>query len=633
MNKIMFFALLAVGLWVVAPLPAQITVPGTASNLTDALNQAASNPGSTITITANLEEDNTYFVGTPVTIQGQTPGITLRGIHLLLTASNITLKDLTINGKLTGGARTNTSFMVVVGSGQSNILIENCTIINPATGTGDGVLYSGGAPTASLGGESSCVRVDTSNNVTIRDCNFVNDDDGLPNIVGIDITAQTPGNGPILIENNRFFADARNIQISCPHRNITIRGNTFLGENLGSENGGGSIFLATDFGTDDSGPRGTPIRDLVIEGNTFGVLADGINHANNAINLHGPIDGVYIRNNTFNVDILSESVYAAVYGTGLTITDNIIGADANGTGSLIIQSTSVDLIYPEPGLRMDGVLIRNNDFPGVPGGTAIGFGELVYNALVEKNNITDCPIYGVWSYYQPSEFMVRNNTFTRCGTQNGNVDAAVLVQSENCGVVGNAMIDCRDGVSMDPENLVRDANVEIASNNLLIAYNYMLRPTRYGVEDTNGSDTFADVLAQNVRIINNTIVFPGVGHLSLGTKATQLYNNIFFGGTLLLKGTTWNATPDFTRRGFNLNFGVTWPAEYPAMPTDITANPMLVGGFAPASVGDLALLPDSPARDAGTSDGYTPDYVTDIGAWQGVQVNTSVNSSQWENYR
>ena len=630
MSRVLFYGFLLVGLLAAGPLSAQITVPGTAATLTEALSVAT--PGSTITITANLEEDNTYFVGTAVTIQGQNPGITLRGIHFFVTASNVTIRNLVMNGKLTSGERTTTTSLVVLTGGTSNLVVENCTIINPATGEGDGVMYLGG-PTLSLTGPGSCIRADTANNVIIRNCSFENDNDGTPNIVGVHISEQTPGNGPILIENNTFFAQARNVQISSPHANITIRGNRFLGQTLGSEHGGSSIFLTTDYQSGQTGPRGVPIRDLVIENNTFGILGDGYTHANNGINLHGLLDGVYIRGNIWRTDVASEAIYAAVYGSGLFITDNVIGADANGTGSLTILGNSVDILYPDPALRMEGVLIANNDFPGVPGGTAVGFGELIFGAIVEKNTIRDCPTYGVWSYQQPSVMVVRSNAFTRCGTTNSNVNAAVLIQSEDCAVVNNMMIDCRDGVSMDPENLVRDANVEIATNNLLIAYNYMLNPTRYGIEDQNGSDTFPEILASNVRIINNTIVFPGIGHLSIGTKTTQMYNNIFFGGTLLLTGTTWNANPDFAVRGFNLNFGNTYPAGYPATPTDIYANPRLVGGFAPATIADLALLPDSPARDAGTSDGYSPDFTTEIGAWQEVQVDTSVNPSHWENYR
>lgn len=644
MKPMTFCGVLLLGLLAAATLSAQVTVPSAGTpDMGTALSQV--NAGGTITVTANLEENQTYVVGVACTIQGQNPTITLRRMSFLVSASNVAFRDLVIDGKDTGGtrdsARTN---LVRVTATANNFLMENCRVVHPGPGFGNGIMTDVGV----LHAPSSSVEVAHGGNVTIRNCNFLNDvDAGIDNETNIFFSDAFAGNGPILIEGCSFGAHSRGIQVNTPHANMTIRNNTFLRTGTPTENGDhevGGFVLATDYNDlgGQNGPLGLPIRDLVIEGNTFGASPAGGNvMENNGVNLHGPIDNVYIRNNVFHRNVLSEAVFAWVYGQGLFIHDNLVDADSNGTGAFTIQGTSTQLFWPDSHMELRNIVLTRNTFTPREG-TGIGFGFNTFDALVEDSEFTDCPTYGVWSYFIPSYFTVRNCLFTRCGTNSptsGNVEGAVLIQSEYCSVLNNVMIDCRDAVALDPENPGGStAYGTIATNGALIAGNYMLRPTRYGIDDTNGSDDgLPNVLAEGVQIINNTIVFPGIAAMSLRSKNFDVYNNIMHGGTIAITNVTLHVNagtfaPTFRYRGFNLNFNNNYQGMSPAA-TDITANPRFVGGLAPSDVAGLALLPDSPARRAGTSNGYEPDYWTHIGAWQDAQVDTAVPGGHWNLYR
>ncbi len=620
---------------------AQITVPsGPTPDMAAALNQVS--PGGTITVVANMEADQTYFVGNAVTIQGQNAGITLRRMNFLVTASNVTFRDIVINGKNAGGQRNPAhQSLIRMTQGNSNLLLENCTIINPASGIGDGLLTTVG----SLDGPGCGVQLDTGSNITIRNCNFTNDiNTGIDNEVCVFFSTVTPQSGPVMIEGCTFQAHSRCIQINSAHANVTIRNNQFLQNGTLTEFDDAEvsgIFLTTDYNPlgSDTGPLGTPMRNLKIHGNTFGGGVGQIME-NNAVCLRGRIDGVEIYNNNFTRRVDSESILAYVYGKDLYIHDNVANGDSNGTGMFVVLGYSTQLTYPDPGTEIHNVVVRNEDFTPREG-TGVGMGENMYEVLVEKCTFTNCPTYGAWSFYLPCVMTVRDCVFTNCGTSggatSGNVEGAILFQSEHCAALNNAMINCRDGVSFDPENLGR-TGADVATNNCLVAGNYMLSPYRYGIDDTNQSDAPAtDPPAYGIKIINNTIIFPGVAAMSLRSQMYDVYNNIMHGGTTAISNVTVGVNagtwaPTFRVRGFNLNFNNTYQGMS-ATATDVTANPQFVGGIAPTTVAGLALNPASPALNAGTSNGTDPDYITEIGAWQQAAVDTSVPGTRWELYR
>ncbi|MBE7558080.1 right-handed parallel beta-helix repeat-containing protein [bacterium] len=602
MRKLAFCCACLLAVWAAGPGWAQITVPsGGTPDMAAAISQVG--PGGTITVVSNLEADQNYFVGVSCTIQGQNPSITLRRMGFTVTAGNVTFRNLVIDGKSTLGQRNpNRSFLLRFTQTSSNILLENCTIINPASGVGDGLVSN----PLSFDSPGAGVRLDTGANVTIRNCNFSNAvDAGIDNEVCVFFSAADPTAGPVLIEDCTFAAHSRGIQFNSPHGDVTIRNNYFPRTGTTTEFDDAEvsgIFLATDYNPVGAanGPTGTPMRNLRIYGNVFGGGVGEIME-NNAVCLRGRIESVEIYNNDFTRRVDSESVLIYGYGRDVYIHDNVANGDSNSTGMYVVLGYSTQMTYPDPGTNLYNVVVRNEDFTPREG-TGVGFGENMYDVLVEKCTFTDCPVYGVWSFYLPCVMNIRNNVFTRCGLSSGpsagNVEGAILFQSEHSSAVNNVMIDCRDGVSFDPENLGR-TGANVGTNNVLVAGNTMLRCTRYGIDDTNQSDAPAtDPPAVGIKIVNNTFVFPGLAAMALRSKEMLVYNNLMHGGTVAITNVTTGPNagtfaPTFQVRGFNLNSNNTIRDGLTA--TDITANPR--SGRAGADHrGVLALLPDSPAR-------------------------------------
>ena len=65
----------------------------------------------------------------------------------------------------------------------------------------------------------------------------------------------------------------------------------------------------------------------------------------------------------------------------------------------------------------------------------------------------------------------------------------------------------------------------------------------------------------------------------------------------------------------------------------LTQSPF-VGGNNPTTVAGATPKPNAPVLDAGSGDGTSPDYISDIGAIElGAITDTSVPAGGWELYR
>jgi Right handed beta helix region len=632
MRKTLFLVLLVALAIVSGPVFAQVTVPGTAATLQEAFSTVS--PGQTITITTDIEEEIQIVSGlSGITLQGATPGTTIHRTRFIIGGTNWTVRDLTIDGKNMAGVRSASETHRVIfnlSANAVNFSMINTKIVNPAPGFGAGDL----SDLVQMAGAGACLKIQTGNSVSIQNCNFENDDDAVAsNETCIIIAPDALGVGPIVIEGCTFAAENRGIQINTPQPNITIRNNSFLRAVQTSEYTGSSITYANDFNdmAGAFGPLGTPIRNLVIEGNTFGNGTDTI--GNNTLALHGPIDGVYYRNNTVNDDVLDEAVYARAYGKDLTLTDNFCNALSPAGGEFRIGARSTQLAVPDAAFFLSNVVITGNTFLDNDGASA-GFGELVGNILFEDNTVTNTSEYGYWNSTQPhSNSIIRNNLFTNCGAA-GNVSGGVYIQGDNEVVVSNQFIGCHNGVAIDESNDVMsaflpDVGYARAAVGNMIAFNYFIDTDNHAIADYGGANP-----SHGTRIFNNTISRAGAGAMLLSGLEFEVYNNLMFMGSTAIEAL---GAATFNKRGFNINANNTYVGIAPTA-TDVTVplaevSGIFVGGLLPLTVADHVLVINGAAHDAGSHDGLSNDYRTDIGAWQDVSVDTAVSQNMWELYR
>jgi hypothetical protein len=655
-HKIFYGLIFVVLIMCTGPLSAQVTVPGTAATLQQAFSTVS--PGQTITVLQDIEEDiqiNTGLSG--VTLQGATPGVRVRRTRFIISGSNFTIRDIILDGKNLAGERSESvshRSIVTVSPIASNFLMENCGVVNPASGEGNGIVYV--LPNTFpdiLNNPGACVNVQTSNNITIRNCSMVNDPDtGVDNEVCIFFANATAGSGPVLIENCTFMANSRLIQINVPHANMNIRNNLFMDTDATSDYEGGGVFLMTDYNPlgDANGPEGIPMRNLVIEGNTFGDPTSGRAFSNSGVAIDGPIDGVYVRNNLFTASMTDEAIYSKAYGQDLVFSGNTVYSQCAGHfGAFRAAARSSQLEIGDTRLQLKGCVIRDNifqdniDSANSGDGRAVGFGELCSDVVFEDNEVIRAGRYGYWNSIKPHTAVIRRNLFSDCGHQAGpggdvDIQGAILLQADECSIVNNDIIDCYNGVTFDEAT---DVTQQVATDNRgtyndVIAFNYILGAANNGIGEFSGISVHSSTTdrAAGLRFFNNTIAFPGAAAIFLRSPSVYAYNNIFHAGAraINIEEDSSNHNVTFVARGFNLNFNNIY-GGISAMPTDITANPDFVGGLVPTTVSGMALNPGSSAINAGSTNGVVPDYVTEIGAWQQGQVDTEVPSYKWSLYR
>ena len=191
---------------------------GPITTLGQALGQAG--PGDTINVVAGPSDyvEGSLVVGVGnLIIQGQSGTPRWTGTRLTLTSSGCTLRNLEIDGQKAAGFTT----LVRLTPSASNSLIESCTIVNPASGTGSGNI--GGRTSQSqdsdITGAASAISLEDCGNVTIRNCNFQNSSavgfytqPGTYHEVNIASLSLSGVADTIVIEGCSFRAPVRNIQ-------------------------------------------------------------------------------------------------------------------------------------------------------------------------------------------------------------------------------------------------------------------------------------------------------------------------------------------------------------------------------------------------------------------------------------
>ncbi|MBE7560829.1 hypothetical protein HS125_18525 [bacterium] len=622
-------------------------VPSPHATIVDALN--AAQPGDRIVISGTHTESVQIPIGLDnLTITSGAIRADIREARFFVTSSNVTFRDVDINGKSVSGVRNpNNRDLIILTETSGNVTFEGCRIVNPASGAAtahDTASNNFDAQTS----PGSCIEIRSSGPVTVRNCNFVNDDDyaasGINAEVCIHFSEASGGSlaGPYLIENSVFRFHSKGVSITHGYDNITIRGNHMDLSNDNPDDGSSSsIYMHTDF-TDSTGV----VANLLIEGNTFDGAPDADNDGAGGRCIFlatGKIDNAVIRNNTFRSTIANNAIRSYARGTGLVIDNNSIDVrSGQGVGGAVhfAARTSYNSATALPPMHPE-LEIRNLVFTGnlVTGNTALAmlFDEnCVGPNTVADNVFLDIAGTGIEVDETPNSTLFRNNRLERCG---GN--AALDITGRGSSLLGNFILDCPVGIRIDTAGSnygsTLSPHLDRRPQNILISRNVVLRMTGSGIIDQtvdSGTDGQGNWIGRSVgiRYVNNTIANSGGANLTVRGDAISVYNNLFMGGP----GGSLNdaGATVFSARGFNLYYNTT-AGNVPMTSTDINSLlPPVVGGALPGSLAAVQLRPDSLAIDAGSTNGIDPDYTTDIGAFElGAVADTGVPAGGWELYR
>lgn len=646
--------LAALGLLVPAGRAADRLVPSQYPTILDALNNAQT--GDRIVISGQVVLDQQVVVAiNDLTITSGNPRADIRRTRFLVTASGVTFQDVDINGKSPAGARSpDARSLVTFTSTASNGTLIGCKIVNPASGTGTGVENS----SDDVLGPGACVNVQAEGALSVRNCNFANDMDAdVNNEVGILLGpgAGNPSVGPVLIEGCTFRAVERNVSIVAPWSNITIRNCGFSLSNQGAiGQAPADVYVNTDWA--DQTFEGA-VNNLLIEGNVLGGVESpqGSRYSYPVATL-STLNNCILRNNHLTTSNNNIGVYWRGRGNGLVIENNRV--DVRGTanetsyGSLYLRcagSTANNFVFGDPRLRMKNVIVRGNVFTN-PTGTgelaAITLRDWYENTVIEDNVIRNYLLNGIYMFEAPNGHVIRNNYFQNVGTVRGGVNAAIAGALQDGAAIGNTIVGCQVGIRLFTSSGVNGTApsppfLDRRPKNNVIARNAILGCVSTGILDqsgeVDGTDTQGTYLQRSFgnRYVNNTITNPGAEGMALRGDQHWVYNNIFFGGTAAVRDNrTTGANTSFAAIGFNATYATNYVGIAPPA-TDIQLpNSPFVGGNNPTTRAGVTPKADAPVLSAGTGDGLSPDYITDIGAIQlGAVTDTSVPAAGWALYR
>ncbi len=648
-------AWLMLAAWASLPASANIiTVSqgGPVATLNAALGMA--NPGDTINVQAGPSD---YVEGTQLialnnlTIQGTNGTPRWTGTRLLLTAPGVTLRNLEIDGQRQADLKN----LVRVSTTASGALIEGCRIVNPASGTGTGFVgnRTQQSQDAVITDPGTCVTLSDVSDVTIRNCNFecdmntavYNQGTGTFNEVNIFSEGYTARQN-ILIEGCAFQAHVRNLTFFGRHANVTIRNNDFNRTQLGAYyvdtptlNGfstGNILFLPPV-----SELLTVTCDGLLIQGNRFNQSA-----GTSIFFFNGIVNGVQILDNTWGQKIWSPNVGFKNQGDTCVLAGNVFQAtrtDLNGAnaGSLVFEQDPP--LLTAAGESFQSVIFKDNHF--VEANMDYLYSRASTTQMVVEDNVFE-PCLGA-VYFQTSN--LSNVRFVRniCNgsSQNSDQDAAVELASANNVVADNVFRNGDAGVEFHRFTGVVEAERPGGQN--VVAGNVITGMALFGIQEQtqtisttiygrHGRSPYTLIGTSANQYYNNTIAVnqAAVG-MDIHTSAVNVYNNIVFlnDAGINIAGASPGVL-DFNLVASNgsggaRNFqGLATPGPHSL----VNVNP----GFVDFLMQDFNLMPSSPARNAGTAPGgpiSEPDFVTEIGAMQDLNVDTHVPAAQWQLYR
>ncbi|MBE7560657.1 right-handed parallel beta-helix repeat-containing protein [bacterium] len=423
--------------------PADRAVPGTYSTIAAAM--AAAQPGDRIVITGQHVENGLVNVSVNnLTITSGATRADLRETRFAVSAQNVTFQGVDINGNSVAGARSTTAQDLVLLEGtSSNVTFDDCKIINPATGEGDG----GAADTnpAQHSNPGTCIEVRTPGPLTIRNCDFVCEDytegTGAQNIVNLHFRNAINAVGPVLIENTAFAAEKRNIDFQAGWSNITVRNCTFRNYGTGAGSAAG-VYLFPD----DADPEGV-IRNLLIEGCSF--VGNGIG----ARGIYCPsarTENVVIRNCSFISANMANAIRWIGRGEGPVI-DNCVMRIGTRQGIGGTGGFAGEVFYPKGDPRgfIHGFVVRNCVIDGNDNAGIVFEWNVVDGIVIENNTLVDTGREGIGFFEEPCSVLVRGNHITRCGQSTdfvGTANGGIVLAVNDSGVTDTFIISCPSGI-------------------------------------------------------------------------------------------------------------------------------------------------------------------------------------------
>lgn len=575
---------------------------------------AAANPGETIEIDAAgnpYPDEGLLIIGqTGVTLTSRNGIALLQRTRFTIMANNVTVRDIHMDGQ-----KANKRLITILGT--SGATIRACTLVNPASGGTDA---NAADDLLDMDEALDCgvaISAEGGENLTIQDNDMRSDnDDTLANQGNIQLLPGVGTRTGLVIRGNLFGAETRNVSFWTGWTNVTVENNTFARADLGTARSGTNLLVSTLRSETLAANR--LCRNWTIRNNTFTYGND----CNIAFE-HAVVEGIVIEGNTFvnAPDFNAVSFQAA--GSDVVVRNNTVGS--SGSYGMLFYNGELQ----GDSAAVGNVLVSDNYLADPAMGMQLG--PAVSQGIVLRDNVIDQldSTVGFSFVGGNSSALVQRNVISRGGSS-----SCVNLDGIGAAILDNVFIGGRRGVSFYSQTTYTSTG-----GNNLVARNLIVEPGLsgsagriHGVGDWEDASSYKPQFGGN-RIIGNTIVLSAEDGIYIAAPSAVCYNNISafnVGGGIKVKAGTTPALLDFNLVFQNAGGNYIGTTQ---KPHDVVANPRFVTFFGVSTGADFHLRPDSPARNAGTSNGVDPDYVTELGALQDVTVDTAVPAAAWQLYR
>ena len=486
-------------------------------------------------------------------------------------------------------------------------------MVNPASGSADASTANDISDPGELGGSASAVEIAGAGNILIENNDMVYDiDTAIQNQTNIFMAPNPSGShSGVMIRGNHFSANTRNISCSGGWDNVTVENNTFVRSDAGVGRSGSGILVITE-----PTQPGATLHNWTIRNNTFTYSNDS-----GVAIMNTRVENLVIDGNTFTNSADFNNVTVMAMGGPVEITNNTF-SNAGDFSVLLANAQN-----QPTAAAIAGVLVSGNQFGNPYAGVSIG-ADVTTGVMVENNQINQIRGNVVFSFTGGnSSGIVRNNHVDR-----GGGSSCVNLNARAAAILNNYFDGGHRGVAMFGQN-----TFTYTPGDNLVRGNLVIEPGLtgsgstpvFGVGDWSGGGVSGYIPSQNNRIINNTIVLSAGDGIFLSAPGSQVYNNISAFNVEQGVDVSAGGTPSVL--DFNLvfqnqggNYGGTSGGVH-----SLVTNPEFVTFFGVSAGADFHLQPQSAARNAGSGNGLTYDYVTDLGAYQDAEVDTSVPVSGW----
>lgn len=583
------------------------------------INEAlfAAGDGDTILIVAATDyvEEVLYVWHHGLTIEGVTGAPTLARTRFLITGAGLTMRNLILDGQNDPETVNLLHFL----GGAEGATIEDCTLVNPGSGSGDGEIGDLAAQNdpSHYNASSSAIRMAGSVNMTFLRCDFGSTrNDAVVNQVNILSYAFARPGANFRIEGCAFQAQTRNIVLIDSHDDVVVRDCDFdrVGGADGDRLGLSSLSASAICILPTTGERPSLFRNIRIEDNRFNSVS-GVG----LLFYNGRVENAVVLRNRFQ-DCFGPNLVVKCGGDQLLAAGNAFHRPpAPPAPGGVVETAPAQL-----GDALEQLALMDNHFLAAPESFVLARAGATRQRL-ERNLFESAPgsCWRTESNAPRLEF-VDNLVLGGGGAASA---GALALASDGQLVRRNRFLDHRGAVAFLRFGLPGFPEAALPAGRNLVAENIIARMDAFGIREESS------LFASN-RYFNNTIVSVSGTAVSVQSNQVDVFNNIITqcDAGIELSGATGGV------RDFNLLFdngpagdrhylGLAVPGRY-----DIHLDPR----FLDAAAGDFRLAVFSPARNAGTSPIgrlTEPDGYTELGALQDAFIDTRVPRRGWERYR